>query len=91
MRLDYSLYSHELTGLRLRIRLSNNSSLIGTSGVVVYETMKTFQIMTKSNRILTVPKDVVTIDFELDNGEQISLNGKKLKYRPEERIKRWLR
>ncbi|MEM2920703.1 MAG: ribonuclease P protein subunit, partial [Candidatus Bathyarchaeia archaeon] len=86
-----SLLYHELTGLEVEVVSSTNSSLLGVSGVVVFETMKTLGLKTKSGRVITVPKDVAVFNFKLENGSSKTLDGKLLKYRPEERTAKWLR
>jgi len=86
-----SLPFHELTGLEVEVIESSNRSQVGLSGLVVCETMKMLGIMTKGNRIAMVQKDGITLRFKLKDGSLRTLQGKLLRFRSEERTKRWLR
>jgi ribonuclease P protein subunit POP4 len=86
-----SLLYHELVGLEAEVIRSTNRSLLGVSGTVVFETMKTLGLMTKGGKVVTVPKDVALFRFKLEDGSSKTLEGKLLKCRPEERTAKWLR
>lgn len=91
MRDAKSILYHELIGLEAEVVNSTNRSLVGVSGTVVFETMKTLRLMTRSGRVVVVPKDVAVFNFKLEDGSSRILDGKLLRYRPEERTAKWLR
>jgi ribonuclease P protein subunit POP4 len=72
----------EFIGMKTKILASNDPSLIGIDGIIIDETRNTFliDINGKEKRIA---KDIVMIKI----GGRI-IDGKKIKYRPEDRIKR---
>ena len=68
---------------------SNNRSLVGIKGEIIDETLKTIVILTKNGK-KTIPKNEVTLKIWLPSGE-ITVEGKTIMQRPEERIKKWWR
>ncbi len=78
---------HELIGLRVRILEYPDSKLIGLSGKVLDETLKTFLIETKDKRIVRVLKEHGLFEFMLPDGEKVIIRGAKILARPEDRLK----
>ncbi len=63
-----TLPRHELNGLPVRVVDAENADLIGISGVVVIESMKTIHVHSDSNgesRVRQVPKAGSVFEFEL--------------------------
>ena len=85
-----NIVRHELIGLKVRISSSKNKSLNGLSGVVVDETCNTLVIKTKDGKEKIVIKKVCMFDFTLPNGTVVSVDGRLLVSRPEDRIKKKL-
>ena len=76
----------EFIGLNVTIKECKDPSWIGKSGHIVDETKNTFLIeINKEKKILA--KKAATFEFE-NNGKKITINGLKIAYRPEDRIKK---
>jgi len=84
-----NLVRHELMGLKVKVKKSSNKSQIGFTGKVVGETYSTLKIETKKGEKL-IPKDIAIFIFTLPNGTKVQVDGKILKGRPEDRIKKKL-
>ncbi|WP_193386073.1 ribonuclease P protein component 1 [Thermococcus sp. AM4] len=79
---------HELIGLKAKIIRASHPELVGIEGYVLDETRNTLTIV--GDRVWTVPKDVVEIEFETAAGERVRVDGRNLVGRPEMRLKkRW--
>jgi ribonuclease P protein subunit POP4 len=76
---------HELIGLDMTIIDSSDRTLIGLSGRIMNETKNTFGIKT-SNGFRIIPKRNVELLISLQNKTEVVLYGKKIAYRPEDRI-----
>ncbi len=76
----------ELIGLKARIVDSTDAGRIGISGKIVDETMQTIVLETKSCE-KTIPKKETTIKFFLPGKKTVIVDGKKIVFRPEDRIK----
>eukprot|EP00178_Gracilaria_changii_P000207 TRINITY_DN1021_c0_g1_i1.p1 TRINITY_DN1021_c0_g1~~TRINITY_DN1021_c0_g1_i1.p1 ORF type:complete len:228 (-),score=30.02 TRINITY_DN1021_c0_g1_i1:1272-1955(-) len=57
----------DLHGAFIRIIRSKDPSLVGISGVLVAETANTLVLVTKKDRVVTVPKNVSIAQFTVDN------------------------
>jgi len=75
----------ELIGRQVEIKNSSDSKLIGVKGEIINETMKMFIIKT-SKKEIKVAKEHNVFDFD-----GVVIDGKKLKFRPHERIKKYWR
>jgi len=82
-----NIMAHELTGLSIRIDASPDPTLEGISGVIRDETKNTI-IVEAGERLLTVPKDKVIFSFELSRGDRVRIEGARIGFRPEDRVKR---
>lgn len=87
-----TLPRHELIGLQVRVVESCDPTLLGCSGDVVMETAHTLTIeratggaKREASRTRQVPKDVVTFEFTLPDGEYVTVDGKRLIARPARR------
>lgn len=83
---EKTLAKDELIGLQVKIIECKDSSWVGKSGLIIDETKKTFLIRINDEE-KTIAKKVAKFEFE-KNGKKITLNGSKIAYRPEERIKK---
>ncbi len=81
---------HELIGLRIMVVKSSEDTLNGLSGEVVDETQHTLKVKTNKG-LKIIPKSIVTISVELTNGTFATVDGKKISFRPEDRIGRMRR
>lgn len=80
-----NLLRHELIGLKVRVTDSTDPGLKGVEGEIVDETMKTLTIK-KGDRRLMVPKSNTRFAFSI-NGREVTVEGRALAGRPEERVK----
>ncbi|MCK4824709.1 ribonuclease P protein subunit [bacterium] len=80
------LVKDELIGLHTTIKECSDNSVTGTSGKIVDETKNTFRIKVNDKEKTIVKKNAL-FEFEY-NGEKILIDGYKLTYRPEDRIKK---
>ena len=85
--LPENLSRHELIGLETQIVAASNSSLIGISGHIVDETMKTFQIENHGQTQM-VPKSGTTFEVKLPDGTYAVVEGKHLISRPSRRTQK---
>ena len=82
----YNILRHEFTGLPARI-ISATHEGYKCAGVLVDETRDTIKIKTDAG-IKTLPKDCITLEVTLPQGEIVRIEGKLLLSRPEDRIKK---
>jgi len=83
---EKTLARDEFIGLHVKIKECKDPSWIGKSGLIIDETKNTFLIETKDKKKIIVKK---TATFEFDyGGKKITLDGSKIAYRPENRIKK---
>ena len=76
----------ELVGKRITITHSKNKTLIGVKGKVIDETQQTLVLEDKEKKRKQVLKNGIT--FETNHrGERITIKGKQIVGRPEERVK----
>ncbi|UCB58768.1 MAG: ribonuclease P protein subunit [Thermoplasmatales archaeon] len=83
---DNKIGREELIGLHVKIKDCTDSSWKGKSGLIVDETKNTFLIKIDNKQKIIVKK-TATFEFNI-KGRQIILNGSKISYRPENRIKK---
>jgi ribonuclease P protein subunit POP4 len=76
----------ELIGLKVKIKECKDMSWIGKSGLIIDETKNTFLIQIENQKKI-IAKNIATFEFETE-GKKILLNGSKITYRPEDRIKK---
>uniref|UniRef100_A0A182J9W7 Ribonuclease P protein subunit p29 n=2 Tax=Anopheles atroparvus TaxID=41427 RepID=A0A182J9W7_ANOAO len=81
------LLKADFHGAKVSVVRSKQSSVIGVKGIVILDTKGTFKIVSKDNKIRTIPKN--DSQFEVYTTESvISIFGKFLTYRPAERSTR---
>lgn len=80
------LAKDELIGLQVKIKKCTDPSWIGKTGVIIDETKNTF-VIEIHNQQKKITKKTATFEFECD-GEKIEIDGLKITYRPEDRIKK---
>jgi ribonuclease P protein subunit POP4 len=82
-----NIFRHEFIGLLVEVTKSNHNEFIGLKGIVIDETRNTIKIDTGSIEKI-IPKASVTFLFELPTNEKVSIEGKVIVARPEDRIKK---
>lgn len=82
-----NVFRHEFIGLTVEIIDSNHEGFIGIKGIIIDETRNTIKVDTGKYEKL-VPKEGVTFLFTLPQGEKVSIDGKVIIARPEDRIKK---
>jgi ribonuclease P protein subunit POP4 len=82
-----TLPAHELIGLRVRVASTKDPTLAGLEGTVRNETRNTLVIEARG-RMLTVPKSGASFLFQLSSGENSTVDGDALRFRPEDRVKK---
>jgi ribonuclease P protein subunit POP4 len=88
-----NIHRHELIGLKIEIIQSTDKQMIGLNGLVVDETKNMITIVsskTDSNRV-KIPKKDCIFRFSLSSGEQVDVDGRLLKLKPENRLKNVMR
>jgi len=83
---EKKLAREELIGLKVKIKECKDTSWIGKSGLIVDETKNTFLIEV-DNQKKTIAKKIATFEFDYE-GKKVILDGSKITYRPEDRIKK---
>ena len=81
-----SFAKDEFIGLKVKIRECSDPKWIGKSGQIINETKNTFLVKV-DNREKTIAKNIAVFEFDI-NGKKISLDGSKIMFRPENRIKK---
>lgn len=85
-----SILAHELIGLRMRVVDSSARERIGLKGRVIDETKNTLKI-DSMNGEKVVPKKECVFEFTLPENGRIKIEGEKLCFRPEDRVKEYWR
>jgi ribonuclease P protein subunit POP4 len=81
-----TLAREELIGLYVKVKDCKDPGWIEKSGLIIDETKNTFLIEIKNEKKIIAKK---TATFEFDyNGNKITLDGSKIAYKPEDRIKK---
>ncbi len=80
------LVKGELIGKEVRIKDCKDPSWVGRMGKIVDETKNTFKIEIDGKEKV-IAKDIAVFEFRVGN-ETYEIEGTRLKFRPEERIKK---
>ena len=83
---DYKIEREELIGQHVTVKNCSDPNWTGKKGLITNETKKTFLIMIDNKQKMITKKNTI-FEFNI-NGKQIILNGSKIVYRPEDRIKK---
>ena len=81
-----TLGREELIGLNVKVRECKDLSWIGKCGIILDETKNTFLIKIKDQKKV-IAKETAIFEFEY-GGKKITLDGSKIAFRPEDRIKK---
>ena len=84
MRTAKNLGNHELIGLKVTVLKDEETE---HEGIVIDETMNTFRLFSGTRRIM-VPKEGRDFLFRMEDGQNVMLKGKNIKFRPEDRTKK---
>ena len=76
----------ELIGLNVRINECTDPSWTGKQGTIIDETKNIFVLNMTGNEKM-ISKETAKFEFDYE-GKKVMIDGKKLKYRPEDRIKK---
>jgi ribonuclease P protein subunit POP4 len=83
---EKKLAREELIGLHVKIKECKDPSWTGKSGVILDETKNTF-LLEIDDQKKTIPKNIASFEFEYE-GKKITIQGSKIAYRAEDRIKK---
>jgi ribonuclease P protein subunit POP4 len=86
-----NIFRHEFIGLKVKVVDSSHEGFKGIKGKIVDETKNTIKIEDDEGNEKTIPKNVVTLHFNLPDGSKIEIDGKIIVARPEDRIKKRFR
>lgn len=84
-----NLLAHEWIGLRIAIKESSDPRVIDVAGSVRDETRNTLTIENQGRKLRVSKRHSVFV-VTLPDGEETSINGARIMYRPEDRVKRGL-
>jgi len=84
-RTPSNLGAHEIIGLECEVVESLDPTLRGLRGRVIDETMNLIAVEA-AGKALRVPKVVATLSFKLPSGVTVTIRGRDLRFRPEDRV-----
>jgi len=84
-----SIINQELIGLNVRIAQSSDPSLVRRAGRIIDESKEMFTLLDRQKEF-TVAKTNCVFDFELLSGETIRIDGRLLRGKSEDRLKKRL-
>ncbi|MCI5866641.1 MAG: ribonuclease P protein component 1 [Methanosphaera sp.] len=82
-----NVFRHELIGLTVEVTDSNHKQNIGIKGKIIDETRNTIVVDTGSQEKQLI-KDTVVFTLYLPENKKVSVDGKYIVARPEDRIKK---
>lgn len=80
------LIKGELIGKTVKIHDCKDPTWIGRKGKIVDETKNTF-VVEMDGKEKRIAKDIAVFEFEI-NGRKFKIEGVRLRYRPEDRVKK---
>ena len=80
------LSKDELIGLTVKINKCTDPNWLNRKGVIIDETKNTFLIR-ENKRNIRIAKNIAKFEFKLNN-HKVKINGSKISYKPEDRIKK---
>ena len=90
MKVTPDIIRHEFIGATAFVAKSPHADYLGIYGKVVGETKNTFSIESQG-RTKSILKPLAVIDFTLNDGTVVEIDGKLLVGRPEDRIKKTIK
>lgn len=81
-----TLARDELIGLNVKIKECDDPYWNEKSGIIIDETKNTFTIEIEEKQKM-IAKKIAKFEFDID-GKKITIDGSKIMYRPEDRIKK---
>jgi ribonuclease P protein subunit POP4 len=84
-----NLLAHEWIGLQVSVKASPDPGITGLIGIIRDETRNTL-LLEARNRLVSVPKSNAQFVATLSTGETICVDGRLLRHRPEDRVKKGL-
>lgn len=82
---------HELIGLEVRLLQYTDPALIGLSGTIVDETLKTLVIERSDGRRLRVFKANGVFELRISGDQKVTIIGEDIMGRPWDRLKKYIR
>ncbi|MHA1247272.1 MAG: ribonuclease P protein component 1 [Candidatus Thorarchaeota archaeon] len=82
-----NLVRHEILGLRAHVVESHDPGLVCREGTIVDESKEMIHLET-SHGVVMLPKRVCVFDVQLPNETVVRVDGRLLRGRPEDRLKR---
>jgi len=76
----------ELIGEEITVKRSSQRNLVGMRGRIIDETLKMLTI-DRGEKEIRIPKKDCVFEFRV-SGKSVEIDGRKLMYRPEDRIKK---
>ena len=77
----------DLHGAILTVINSTNKNNIGISGIVIFESKRTFNLLNNKNEVKTILKNGCVFETEINNGIKIQIYGDNFLYKSAERTK----
>lgn len=78
---DERLLKADYHGAMLMVTEADNESMVGICGIVALETRHTFQLITRKDKYVVIPKKGSTFQFAID-GKVVSLFGDAMRFKP---------
>jgi len=83
---EKKLAKEELIGLQVKIKECKDPSWIGKSGIIIDETKNTF-LLEIDDQKKKIAKNIASFEFKFE-GRKITIDGSKIAFKPEDRIKK---
>ncbi|NHI93118.1 MAG: ribonuclease P protein subunit [Candidatus Lokiarchaeota archaeon] len=81
----------ELIGINVTVVESKDPNLVGIEGKIIDETQNMLIIETENSKIKNIVKEITKFKFKISEQKSVIVNGKIIKGRPEDRIKKFLK
>ncbi|KAI8048255.1 Rof/RNase P-like protein [Thamnidium elegans] len=82
---EQKLIKADFHGAQFTVIQSTNPSYVGSSGIVVQETLSMFKIITKDNKLKQIPKNSSIFTVHIKNSKDYTIFGQQFIARPSER------
>ncbi|KHJ83974.1 hypothetical protein OESDEN_16318 [Oesophagostomum dentatum] len=84
---DERMLKADYHGALVLVAEAHNTTMIGIVGIIILETRQTFQLITKEDKYVVIPKQGTALQFILD-GRVFTLFGDAMRYKPSLRGKK---